>query len=101
MKTKFKKAFTLIEMTIVLFIISLLILIIIPNISSQKKNARNIQGDAMTEVVQTQVDLYENEYNELPNNLDDLKEKGYLTDKQLAQANRDGIKIDGGHVVDE
>ncbi len=35
--TKFKKAFTLLEMTIVLFIIGLLILIIAPNISSQKK----------------------------------------------------------------
>jgi competence protein ComGC len=44
MKAKIKKGFTLIEMTIVLFIISLLILIILPNVTSQKKNARHIQG---------------------------------------------------------
>ncbi|KAF0424775.1 prepilin-type N-terminal cleavage/methylation domain-containing protein [Pediococcus acidilactici] len=99
MKNKIKKAFTLIEMTVVLFIISLLILIILPNVTSQKHNARHIQGDALTEVVQTQVDLYENEYNHLPESLDDLKEKGYLSDKQMDQVNRDGIKVDSsGHV---
>lgn len=95
---KMKRSFTLIEMTIVLFIISLLILIILPNVLSQKKNAKHIQGDAMTEVVQTQVDLYENEFDESPKSLDDLKEKGYLSDKQVQQANRDGIKINEGHV---
>lgn len=93
-----KKGFTLIEMTIVLFIISLLILIILPNVSSQKKNAKHIQGNAMTEVVQTQADLYENEFDEAPKGLEDLKEKGYLSDKQMQQANRDGIKITDGHV---
>lgn len=99
MKNRIKKSFTLIEMTVVLFIISLLILIILPNVTSQKHNARNIQGDALTEVVQTQVDLYENEYNHLPESLDDLKEKGYLSDKQMDQVNRDGIKVDSsGHV---
>lgn len=99
MKAKIKKGFTLIEMTIVLFIISLLILIILPNVTSQKKNARHIQGDAMTQVVQTQVDLYENEYNELPKPLDELQDKGYLSDKQVQQANRNGIKINDGHAV--
>lgn len=99
MKAKIKKGFTLIEMTIVLFIISLLILIILPNVTSQKKNARHIQGDAMTQVVQTQVDLYENEYNELPKSLDELQDKGYLSDKQVQQANRNGIKINDGHAV--
>lgn len=95
---KMKRSFTLIEMTIVLFIISLLILIILPNVSGQKKNAKRIQGDAMTEVVQTQVDLYENEFDESPKSLDDLKEKGYLSDKQVQQASRDGIKINEGRV---
>lgn len=99
MKAKIKKGFTLIEMTIVLFIISLLILIILPNVTSQKKNARHIQRDAMTQVVQTQVDLYENEYNELPKSLDELQDKGYLSDKQVQQANRNGIKINDGHAV--
>jgi competence protein ComGC len=53
----------------------------------------------MTQVVQTQVDLYENEYNELPKSLDELQDKGYLSDKQVQQANRNGIKINDGHAV--
>ncbi|KRN19159.1 hypothetical protein IV79_GL001531 [Pediococcus claussenii] len=55
----------------------------------------------MTEVVQTQVDLYENEYHELPAGLSDLKGKGYLSDKQFDQATKDGIKIEKERVVKE
>ncbi|GEP20040.1 competence type IV pilus major pilin ComGC [Pediococcus argentinicus] len=95
------KGFTLIEMTIVLFIVSLLILVIIPNISNQRKNAKHIQGNAMTEVVQTQVDLYENEYASLPHSLQELEDKGYLNKKQLADAQRNGIKIEKDKVVQE
>ncbi|AEV95039.1 competence type IV pilus major pilin ComGC [Pediococcus claussenii] len=98
---KKKKGFTLIEMVVVLFIVSLLILIILPNVSSQRKNAKVVQRDAMTEVVQTQVDLYENEYHELPAGLSDLKGKGYLSDKQFDQATKDGIKIEKERVVKE
>ncbi|WP_283599455.1 prepilin-type N-terminal cleavage/methylation domain-containing protein [Ligilactobacillus aviarius] len=46
-KVKKVKGFTLIEMAIVLFIISLLILIIIPNINHQRKNAVNVNSNAM------------------------------------------------------
>lgn len=43
---KKKSAFTLIEMTVVLFIISLLILIVLPNIAQQRSNAKSIHGNA-------------------------------------------------------
>ena len=39
---KKKAGFTLLEMSIVLFIISLLILIILPNLAQQRKNATRI-----------------------------------------------------------
>ncbi len=55
---KMRSGFTLIEMTIVLFIISLLILIIIPNLSNQRKHAQSVHSSAMTEVVQAQIDAY-------------------------------------------
>lgn len=41
LKTRKHAAFTLIEMVIVLFIISLLLLIIIPNINQQKQAAQS------------------------------------------------------------
>ena len=43
MKKK-RRGFTLIEMAIVLFIISLLILIILPNIGTQRKHANTVNG---------------------------------------------------------
>ena len=39
----------------------------------------------MVEVVQTQIDLYENEHQKLPTSLDELEEGGYLTEKQVSQ----------------
>ena len=51
---KKSEGFTLIEMAIVLFIISLLILIIIPNINHQRKNAVNINSNAMKTKLRTQ-----------------------------------------------
>ena len=54
-----KKGFTLIEMVLVLFIISVLMLLIIPNLSG-KKNAIEAQGnEALQTVVQAQADMYE------------------------------------------
>lgn len=56
------KGFTLIEMAIVLFIISLLILIIIPNINHQRKNAVNVNSNAMRTELRTQSQLYLSEH---------------------------------------
>ncbi|WP_180367661.1 prepilin-type N-terminal cleavage/methylation domain-containing protein, partial [Oenococcus oeni] len=48
-----KQSFTLIEMAIVLFIISLLMLLILPNLNNQRKKAENTQAEAMVSVIQT------------------------------------------------
>ena len=61
-KVKKVKGFTLIEMAIVLFIISLLILIIIPNINHQRKNAVNVNSNAMRTELRTQAQLYLSEH---------------------------------------
>ncbi|KRN64912.1 hypothetical protein IV80_GL000609 [Pediococcus cellicola] len=86
-------------MTVVLFIISLLILIVLPNIAQQRNSAKTIHGNAMVEVVQTQIDLYENEHQKLPASLDELKEDGYLTEKQVAQAEQNHISIKDNKAV--
>lgn len=41
---KKQSGFTLLEMSIVLFIISLLVLIMLPNLSQQRKHANSIHG---------------------------------------------------------
>jgi len=93
-----KKGFTLIEMTIVLFIIGLLILIIVPNISHQKNRANTVHTGAMTTVVQTQLDTYLDTAEKKTASLEELQKAGYLTDKQVKIAVKEGIKINGDEV---
>ncbi|WP_283678650.1 competence type IV pilus major pilin ComGC [Lentilactobacillus sp. Marseille-Q4993] len=91
---KESEAFTLIEMTIVLFIISLLILIIIPNLSNQRNHARSVHSNAMISVVQSQVDSFVNLHPDVHNvTFADLTKDGYLTSKQVSEAKEEGLKI--------
>ena len=88
---KKKKAFTLIELLICLFIIGLMMLLIIPNIANQRQKAQEKSDAAIVKVVENQQELY------LLENKDDkdstagkdakpspaiLKEKGYITQEQ-------------------
>ena len=59
-KTKMK-AFTLVEMAIVIFIISLLILIIMPNVAKQRSNAEKVNTQALQAELDTQAQLYADE----------------------------------------
>ncbi len=56
---KNKEAFTLMEMVLVLFIISVLMLMIIPNVANTKNSVETKGTDALAVVVQTQADMYE------------------------------------------
>ncbi|MGO0154795.1 competence type IV pilus major pilin ComGC [Leuconostoc mesenteroides] len=82
-----KKAFTLIEAAIVLFIISLLMLLILPNLNVQRKHAVESHATAMVSTVQTQIDLYQNDHPNQDNvTLATLKSENYLTEKQFQKA---------------
>lgn len=94
-----RQGFTLLEMSIVLFIISLLILIVIPNLAKQRQNATSIHSKAMVNVIQTQVDLFENEVGHSPTSVQQLYAKHYLTSAQLKSAQRNHIVISNGQVT--
>ncbi|MEY8442345.1 competence type IV pilus major pilin ComGC [Lactobacillaceae bacterium 24-114] len=96
---KKKHAFTLLEMSIVLFIISLLILIVLPNLTAQRKNAKNIHGNAMVSVIQTQADEYVNDGGKENMSLEDLRQAKYLTSAQVKKAKEQHIVIVDGKVV--
>lgn len=96
---KKQPAFTLLEMSIVLFIISLLILIILPNLAQQRQNANRIHRDAMVSVVQTQVDAYENETGASNVSLEQLRRHDYLTAAQVQRAKKEKITIVNGKAV--
>lgn len=61
MKMK-KKGFTLVEMLIVLGIISVLLLLFVPNLSKQKESVKEAGGAAVVKVVESQAQLYELEH---------------------------------------
>ncbi|MBY4634502.1 prepilin-type N-terminal cleavage/methylation domain-containing protein [Streptococcus suis] len=83
MKLK-NKAFTLVEMLVVLGIISLLLLLFVPNLS-QQKDAIQKKGDAaVVKVVESQMELYELEYDKEAT-VEDLQKAGYITPKQAEQ----------------
>lgn len=81
-----KDAFTLIEMVVVLFIITLLILIILPNVGAQRKKAQSTGDEAFISTVETQRELYQNAHGGGVPTLSQLKSEGYLTQRQYKRA---------------
>lgn len=53
------KGFTLIEMLIVLLVVSVLLLLFVPNLSKQKETIEASGGRALVKVIESQAELYE------------------------------------------
>lgn len=53
------KAFTLVEMLLVLAVVSVLLLLFVPNLSKQKESIDTAGGRALVKVVESQAELYE------------------------------------------
>ncbi|HLR64930.1 MAG TPA: competence type IV pilus major pilin ComGC [Pseudogracilibacillus sp.] len=80
---KGQKGFTLIEMLIVMLVITILLLLIIPNITKQSSSLREKGCDALIKTVQTQVEAYQLDHGEKPSSLNTLLSEGYINDDQL------------------
>jgi competence protein ComGC len=74
-----EKGFTLIEMLIVLLIISILLLITIPNIGKHESTIQDKGCQALQKMVQSQVESYKLDKDSNPPTLEDLKKDGYIT----------------------
>ena len=87
---KKKKAFTLIELLICLFIIGLMMLLIIPNIAKQREEAQKKSDAAIVKVIENQQELYllENKDATAKPDATVLKDKGYITQEQLDSYNK-------------
>ena len=80
---KKKKAFTLIELLICLFIIGLMMLLIIPNIAKQREEAQKKSDAAIVKVIENQQELYQLDKNEKEKpDAKTLKDNGYITQEQ-------------------
>ncbi|KRL86100.1 hypothetical protein FC32_GL001954 [Ligilactobacillus apodemi DSM 16634 = JCM 16172] len=82
-------------MAVVLFIISLLILVVIPNVSKQRTNAETVNTHALQSELNTQAQLYADEKGVEMNSVQpaDLEKAGYLTDKQVKEIDKHHLKV--------
>lgn len=80
------KAFTLVEMLVVLGIISLLLLLFVPNLSQQKDAVQKKGDAAVVKVVESQMELYELAHDKEAT-VADLQQAGYITEKQAQSYN--------------
>lgn len=78
------KAFTLIEMLIVLAIISILILLFVPNLIKEKSQVQKTGEAAVVKVVENQAQLYELDHDDEKPNLSELLSAGMITQKQIS-----------------
>ncbi len=87
MRRKQIKAFTLIEMIIVLFIIGMLMLIFVPNLTKKGEVAKSKSDIAIAKVVQQEVELYKAEHGEAPENIGKLvgKERAEIYEAHKAE----------------
>lgn len=97
---KNKSGFTLIEMLIVLFIIAILLILIVPNITKNIDTAKEKSSDAYLKTVQSQVTAYELNENDTDVTFEKLVSKGYLdgdVNKASTAPNGKKIVIQNGH----
>lgn len=92
-----QKGFTLIEMMIVLLVISVLLIITIPNITKHNSTINNKGCDAFLKMVEAQIQAYEMDNPNTTVSISLLKEKEYLT--QTTCPNGDEVEIDANGKV--
>jgi len=93
-----KKGFTLIEMIFCISVILIILLLVIPNVTSKNSVVKDKGCDAQIEVVNSQILLYEIEKGKLPTSINALTkgEHPYLTTKQTVCPNGKKISIKDG-----
>lgn len=77
-----KNGFTVLEMMIVMLVIALLLLITLPNIQQKEKIIKNKGCQALLDIVDSQIILYEIENLNPPASIQDLISDGYLKEGQ-------------------
>lgn len=92
-----KKGFTLMEMLMVMFIISILLLLMIPNIAKQKKGVDKTGCESFASMVETQLTAYELIEGSEATSLDQLKEAGYINSTTCSDGT--SLSLNDGDVI--
>lgn len=93
---KKQEGFTILEMIIVLSIIALIFLLTLPNIQQKQKIIQNKGCEALIEVVNAQILLYEIDHLVSPTGIEQLISEGYIKDTQRRCPTGEMIEIYNG-----
>ena len=98
-----KAGFTLIDMIFCISVILVILLLVIPNVTSKNDVVKGKGCEAQVEVVNSQIILYQIEHDELPTSISQLTSGSnpYLTKKQATCPNGKSIYISKGFTVIE
>jgi competence protein ComGC len=89
---KNEKGFTLVEMMIVMLVISVLLIVTIPNVAKHNANINEKGCDAFVKMVQAQVQSYQIKHNKIPT-LTELQTEKYINDIGCPNGTKE-VKID-------
>ena len=87
------KAFTVLEMLLVMCIIAVVFVLTLPNIQQKRDIINNKGCEALLEVVNAQILLYDLENGDSNVNIEDLIDKGYIKEQQGKCPNGKSITI--------
>ncbi len=93
-----EKGFTLIEMLVVLLIITVLILLIVPNLGSKTGDMHDDGCEALIITVQAQADMYELDKGSKVGSIETLITDGYINKEQKTCQNGNILNISSGNV---
>ncbi|MCE4047063.1 MULTISPECIES: competence type IV pilus major pilin ComGC [Bacillaceae] len=95
---KNESGFTLIEMMIVLLIISILLIITLPNITKHNSKINSTGCEAFVKMVEAEVQAYYMDKNSYPQSMNALVDEGYLKEGQTTCPNGKELSIENGEV---
>ncbi|MBM7713800.1 competence protein ComGC [Bacillus thermophilus] len=95
---KNQKGFTLVEMMVVLLVITVLILVALPNVTKHSSNINNKGCDALRHMVQGQVEAYRLTHQQIPS-FTELQREGYVKEKDNTCPNGKTLVIDSNGEV--
>ncbi|MCM3586350.1 prepilin-type N-terminal cleavage/methylation domain-containing protein [Mesobacillus maritimus] len=96
---KNEHGFTLIEMMIVLLVISVLLMITVPNITKHNATINKKGCEAYVKMVEGQVQAYNIDHKKLPTSITELVSGGYLNEGETTCPDGKVISISAGKVA--
>lgn len=96
-KRKLINLLSLFEMLVVLLIISVLLLLFVPNLTKQKDSVTDTGNRAVVKVVESQAELYELNHQNEKASLSKLVAEGQITQKQAEAYRAHYVKNAGDH----